>query len=115
MRFTIATLASAATVGLAQTPLFFPLPMESQAIRADVLGVDEQGRTTYVLSPGQGNTEDAAGTVSVTLVEDKTYASLHVGYSFTDVAEPGVPTALEMECTIKDGTAVCDEGTGLVV
>ncbi|KAF9466128.1 hypothetical protein BDZ94DRAFT_1252173 [Collybia nuda] len=104
----LATLSCAFQIVVAQlmTPLYVP-GFSSQPMSADVLGIDEQGRTTWALQGGASRT--IGGKVgfpgTATLVQGPGFASI-------TYADPTGTLTLDKSCRLSVGLAFCGTSTG---
>ncbi|KAF8643910.1 hypothetical protein AX16_008926 [Volvariella volvacea WC 439] len=96
------------TVVSAQVSLFLP-GFDPQPLSADAAGVDEEGRTTWIIQTGavSGTLDEFGFAGTATLVEGPNDAS------FTYVA-PGQEFTMGFACTFDGDAAVCNDGTDTV-
>jgi len=92
---------AAASLVAAQTSLYLP-GFDPQGISIQVAGTDSEGRTTYVLSPGQATDSDEDAFIgTATLVEGPNDVSM-------TYAIPEATMTLAEYCTFSDGVAYCN-------
>ncbi|KAJ6531579.1 hypothetical protein DFH09DRAFT_1182829 [Mycena vulgaris] len=94
----ILTLAAFATQFAAASPALVtvPIPLEDVAVTAQILGVDSQGRTTYVLQ------EPSTPLETATIVAASDYVSFTVSYQDATTTDIG-----GLECKLVAGNYVC--------
>ncbi|KAJ7486457.1 hypothetical protein FB451DRAFT_1167892 [Mycena latifolia] len=75
-------------------------------LTAHVLGVDSNGRTTYALEQNAMQGSSVLASATGTLVE----GSDHVSYTYA-LDGAGFAITLGVDCDLKDGNAICSDGT----
>ncbi|KAJ7698083.1 hypothetical protein B0H17DRAFT_1051101 [Mycena rosella] len=74
------------------------------ALTAEILGVDSNGRTTYALAQDEMQGSSVLVSATGTLVEGSDY------FSYTYAIDGAIGITLGLECALKDGNAICQDG-----
>ncbi|KAJ7698071.1 hypothetical protein B0H17DRAFT_1051078 [Mycena rosella] len=74
------------------------------ALTAEILGVDSNGRTTYALAQDEMQGSSVLVSATGTLIEGADY------FSYTYAIDGDIGITLGLECALKDGNAICQDG-----